>query len=175
VNADVPVLFLDYDNVLHPCGAYRKRRGIVPSDQTARLFEFASILDALIAPYPELVFVLSTSWVVALGYERARDQLPLQSLRDRVVSATYHSRDELAPTWSEVPRGTQVLRYVSRHRLRRWLAIDDVREGFEGYKSRLVHCQEGVGLGDRAVQARFATMLATLFPAPNSNADANAD
>jgi hypothetical protein len=43
------LLFLDFDHVLHPCDAFRTRRGIQPSDPDARLFQFA--------PFPALRIV----------------------------------------------------------------------------------------------------------------------
>jgi hypothetical protein len=52
-----PVLFLDYDNVIHRWGAYRTRHGVMPSDPGTTLFEFAPLLEALLAPYPGLQIV----------------------------------------------------------------------------------------------------------------------
>ncbi|BCZ81696.1 hypothetical protein PTKU64_53710 [Paraburkholderia terrae] len=46
------------------------------------------------------------------------------------------------------------------------MAIDDMRAGFEGYEAQLVHCQIGMGLGDKDVQKLFADRLATMFGTP---------
>src|ERR1700692_2034672 len=82
------VLFVDYDGSLHRFGAYRTRRGIVSSNPaTVELFEFAPLLAELIEPYPQVEIVLSTSWVRVLGFRRARAELPVESLRQRVVGA----------------------------------------------------------------------------------------
>ena len=160
-----PVLFLDYDNVLHPCDAYRTRHGIRLTDPRATLFQFAPVLDELLSPYPQLRIVLSTSWVEILGFIRARDRLPLPSLRDRVIGATYHSKHPAAHRWSQLSRGVQVRRYVARHRLQGWVAIDDREDGFVGVESHLVKCEPGIGLGDGAVQCRMADRLADLCTA----------
>jgi len=55
-----PDLFLDYDNVLHPCDVFRTRHRIRPADPDATLFQFARLLDEMLSPYPELRIVLST-------------------------------------------------------------------------------------------------------------------
>lgn len=147
------MLLLDYDNVLHPCDAFRTHGGIRAADPDAKLFQFAPLLEQMLLPFPELRIVLSTSWVEVLGFTRARDRLPLTSLRDRVVGATYHSRDPVAPFWGRTTRGAQVRRYVERHHLQDWVAIDDREDGVEKH---LVKCRPGIGLGDGAVQCRMA-------------------
>ena len=160
----VPVLFLDYDNVLHPCDAFRTRHGIRLTDPRARLFQFAPVLEDLLSPYPRLRIVLSTSWVEILGFTRARDRLPLPSLRDRVIGATYHSKHPAAHLWTHLSRGAQVRRYVARHRLQDWVALDDREDGFDGVESHLVKCEPGIGLGDGTVQCQMADRLVDLCP-----------
>ncbi|AQV93200.1 hypothetical protein BJN34_04725 [Cupriavidus necator] len=156
------VLFLDYDNCLHRCDAYLSDQGIVPSGPGATLFEFAEILDRALQPYPSVKIVLSTDWVSVLGFERARDALPLPSLRERVIGTT-RSEDIDEPAFSSLSRGEQIRRYVVRHQLRSWVAIDDRRDGFEPYPEQLVHCQPGIGLEDNDVQRRLAHRLYATF------------
>jgi len=67
VDHGMKVLFTDFDNCLHRSDAYRTRRGIVPADPNAVLFEYAPILELLLEPYPDVNLVLSTSWVEVLG------------------------------------------------------------------------------------------------------------
>lgn len=163
-----PVLYVDFDNVTHRCDAYKTEQGIVPSAPAGRFFEFAPVLEKLVRPYPTLQIVLSTSWVEVLGFDEARAQLPIASLRARVVDCTYHPNSEFVASWSTMPRGQQVLRHVRRHGIQRWLAIDDMRAGFEGNEAHLIHCQQGVGLGDKDVQGLFAKKLTTMFRPPES-------
>lgn len=161
---DVPpeVLFLDFDNCLHRCDAYVSGQDVVASEPGVALFEFASILGHELQPYPDVKIVLSTDWVGALGFERARDALPLQSLRERVIGATcMDDCDESA--FSQLTRGEQIRRYVAKHGLRAWLAIDDRKDGFEPFPEQLVYCQRGVGLRDSDVQKMLGRRLRLVF------------
>jgi len=175
--ANAPLLYLDYDNCLHCCDAFKTADGIVPSDPTETFFEFAGVLENLLAPYPALRIVLSTSWVQALGFEPARDSLPLASLRARVVGATFNPEENLERASRETPRGQQVRRHAERYGIKWWLAVDDMRAGFDGYETHLVHCQQGVGLGDKDVQRVLAERLSVMcaLGAPPSNADSHSD
>ncbi|MBC8751488.1 HAD domain-containing protein [Paraburkholderia podalyriae] len=157
------VLFLDYDGVLHRGPSYRTRRGIVSSDPKIQLFEYASVLEEALRPYVNAEVVLSTSWVPTLGFNRARDALPISCLRARVVGATFHSRYHDAWAWPNIGRGVQVLRYVRVHRLRYWLAIDDHDDGFEGYDEHLVKCDEKLALGDSGTFEVLRSRLAEQF------------
>lgn len=160
---NVPLLYLDFDNCLHACDAYKTAGGIVPGDPSATFIEFAGVLETLLAPYPALRIVLSTSWVEAIGFEAALNSLPLASLRARVVGSTFSPGEDFLGAWWEISRGQQVRRHVQRHGIRKWFALDDMREGFEGVERSLVHCQPGVGLGDKDVQKLFADRLATML------------
>jgi len=162
--SDRQVLFVDYDGVLHRGGAYRTKRGIVSSDPSRiKLFEYAEVLAAILAPYPGIELVLSTSWVKALGFNRARNVLPVAELRAKVVGATYHSKFDDALFWNGIARGVQVLRYVNRHRLVHWLALDDMDDGFDDEPGRLVHCDPDEGLGDPDIQEGLKAALHAQF------------
>lgn len=146
------VLFLDIDGVLHRADSYMTRHGVASSAPgRIELFEYAHVLDKLLAPYPTVEVVLSSDWAYKFGVDYVRDRLPCESLRDRVTQATYQGCDFDERLWPMLKRGAQVLDYVRRHQLRHWLAIDDRRDGFDGHWERLVHCQSEYGLGDQAV------------------------
>ncbi|WP_233832845.1 HAD domain-containing protein [Paraburkholderia sp. ZP32-5] len=162
--SDRQVLFLDYDGVLHRGGAYRTKRGIISSDPThIKLFEYADVLAAILAPYPSVELVLSTSWVKGLGFNRARSALPAADLRAKVVWATYHSRFHDAYFWDGMARGILVLGYVNRHRLVHWLALDDMDDGFDDEPGRPVHCDPDEGLGDPDIQEGLKAALYAQF------------
>ncbi|SEK07254.1 HAD domain-containing protein [Paraburkholderia diazotrophica] len=146
------VLFVDYDGTLHRGDAYRTPNGIVSSHPSIQLFEYAHILAEAIAPYPDLELVLSTSWVKAIGFNRARDSLPLPELRSRVIGATYHTKFYDRHVWNQIPRGEQIRRYVGRHHLASWLAIDDRDDGFGNARAHLVLCDTSNGLGREDTQ-----------------------
>jgi hypothetical protein len=90
-----------------------------------------------------------------------------RQVRARVRGATFEQDDGMDADWLRLPRGTQVRRFVRRHKVKHWLAIDDERVGFEGCESCLVHCQVGVGLGDTDVQRLFARRLELMFGPPD--------
>jgi HAD domain in Swiss Army Knife RNA repair proteins len=121
-------LFLDFDNVLHPGEVYRvPGRGVVLRGP-GQLFEHASALEMALEPFVDVRIVLSTSWVPALGYSRARKHLPTR-LAARVVGATYHSRH--TPDWHRQTRYQQIHDHVRRHGLgTRWVALEDDVEGW---------------------------------------------
>jgi len=91
--ASPPVLYLDFDGVLHREDVYRHpKRGIYLGLKGARhaLFEHAGLLEELLQPYPDVGIVLWTSWVRVLSFSKARCRLPV-ALSERVVGATFHS------------------------------------------------------------------------------------
>jgi hypothetical protein len=157
------VIFLDIDNVLHAIDAYVVNGRVVAGSPTSQLFQFATDLEVLLAPYPSVVIILSSSWVPVLGYKFTVAQFPQQSLQARMKGSTFEQEDETDADWQHLSRGAQVLRFVRRYKLRNWLAIDDMRAGFDGHEARLIHCQTGVGLGDKDVQALFVTRLQSTF------------
>ena len=68
------VLYLDFDGALHPDAVFK-----YPKPPTIRLqapghelFESAPLLDQLLAQYPDIRIVLSTSRVQELGFDDAR-------------------------------------------------------------------------------------------------------
>jgi hypothetical protein len=126
-----PVIFLDYDGVLHPEDVFRHpRRGIylAPRYTGHQLFEHCGLLEAALEPHPEVAVVLSTSWVRVLRYRRALSFLP-PSLQRRVVGATFHSAMH-KPSFEALSRGQQVVADVGRRKPSDWLALDDDAEAW---------------------------------------------
>lgn len=123
------VLYLDFDGVLHHENVlWHPRRGTYAGPPGFKLFEHAALLDELLAPFPEVSIVLSTSWVRQYGCYGAAKKLP-DSLRARVVGATFHgAMDERV--FGNKPRGRQVLEDVARRRPLAWFALDDVADGW---------------------------------------------
>ncbi len=163
------VLYLDFDGVLHPDAAYRGPKRTVRMLK-GQLFEWAPCLERMIAPYPELRIVLSTSWVRVFGYDRARDELPLP-IRHRVVGATYHSRihgptRELRDSWAQLPRGMQIAQDVARRQPAAWLAVDDAVDEFASDQRKcLVPCRSDRGIGDAHAQELLASLLRQQYDA----------
>jgi hypothetical protein len=119
------ILYLDFDGVLHHENClWHPRRGVylkAPPGYT--LFQHADLLAEVLAPYPDLKIVLSTSWVRSYGCYGSAKRLP-EPLRQRVIGATVHSRmNENA--FVSAPRGMQVWGDVQRRQPADWIALDD--------------------------------------------------
>lgn len=143
------VLYLDFDGVLQPADVWWSIKRGAYLDQALegrghRLFERCSLLEELLEPYPVVRIVLSTSWVPTSSYSRATKRLT-DSLRRRCIGATFHSRMGRAD-FEALPRGLQVLADVRRRRPGRWLALDDVDEGWGDERDNLVltHGVDGI-------------------------------
>lgn len=156
-----PILYLDYDGVLHPADVRVTREAPLqprvylrgePTDQP--LFRYMSLLELLLAPYPELKIVLATSWVRAFGYEFAVSQLS-PGLQARVIGATSFP----APT-----RFDSIDIDAEERGLSRWLALDDDVCSWPEAKRHLVVAPTNplLGLAQPGVAAELATMLEAL-------------
>lgn len=120
------VLYLDFDGVLHHEDVWRHpRRGLYFGAKGVghTFFENAHLLENLLTPYPDVLIVLSTSWVPSLGYSRAASRLP-PGLRARVVGATFHTRMN-RNFFNFLTRAHQVLDDVDRRQPGVWVAVDD--------------------------------------------------
>lgn len=163
------VLFLDFDGVLHPDATYLVRgRPILRAD--GHLFMWADRLVALLAAYPDVEIVLSTSWARDLGFSRARGYLPFE-LQCRVVGATWHSSmsrnadgfKKSETWWDNVSRYEQIKRWADRADVMRWVAIDDQPTGWMAYDTdRLIHTDSRLGLSEAKILDELASTLRAL-------------
>lgn len=158
------VLYLDFDGVLHHedvwlhdlTGPYIRAEG------DHKLFQHAPLLDELLAPYPNVKIVLSTSWVRRYGCAKTAKNLP-PSLRERVVGATFHSRMREAE-FLALPRGAQVWSDVVRRQPRAWLALDDTDEGWpEHCRGHYLRTHEQLGIGSLDTRRALTTKLWQIF------------
>ena len=168
------ILYLDFDGVLHPVDAFRQialSPGIenwmasglpAPCDDEGRyLFMYCDILEAILAPFPEVGIVLSTSWAAAFGLEAASSRLP-PSLRKRVVGATSNDGTNHHSQLKCLSRGRQVARHARTLGLKDWVALDDDARGWprrQGSRDHVEVCDENRGLDDPLVQARLESRL----------------
>lgn len=156
------ILFLDFDGVLHPNEAYRRRNErIVLKADGHNLFEHTELLAGILEPHARVKIVLSTSWVPTLSFVRAKEYLP-PALQMRIVGATWHSAMD-KQWWNSLSRYQEINAYVTRHRLCDWIAIDDDDIGWpDGQRHRLVHTNEWLGLGDTGAQQQLSVWLESL-------------
>lgn len=166
------VLYLDYDGVLHHDAVFRSpKRGIFIDANVApghRLFEWTEVLVQALRPYSELGIVLSTSWVRALGFTKARNHLPTE-LSSRVIGATFHGRAHredavLSDSILRPSRGVEVMADVARRRPGQWVAVDDTDEGWpDEHRDRVVLCDSSKGLSASSTRARLEVVLNSHF------------
>ncbi|WP_211453173.1 HAD domain-containing protein [Collimonas antrihumi] len=157
------ILYLDYNGVLHDDKVIRNRkRGLYIATPDRSFFEWMPILEELLAPYPDVKIVLSTSWVRALGFDATRQELT-ESLRERVIGSTFHHPKLTPAEFDTMPRGMQILRDVERRKPTSWLALDDDAFGWPAAsRAHLLETKGNLGLSDPATQDALKTMLAAL-------------
>src|SRR5437016_14361462 len=98
------ILYLDYNGVLHDGMVIRNRkRGLYITTPERTFFEWMPILEDLLAPYPDVKIVLSTSWIRSLGFDATRQELS-EGLRSRVIGSTFHHPKLLQSEFDTMPR-----------------------------------------------------------------------
>jgi hypothetical protein len=159
-----PVLYLDFDGVLHPAAVWLKPENSAAPVLEERLanehtlFEHSGALEELLAPYPEVRLVLSTAWVLVYGIDYATNRLP-SSLHQRVIGSTFDSSRDSAH-FTSVARGYQVLADAKRRGLRNWIALDDdVRDWPQGHRHRVIATDPVHGLKSPAATRALAQWL----------------
>ncbi|MGK5034519.1 HAD domain-containing protein [Janthinobacterium sp. LB3P118] len=156
-----PVLYLDFDGILHPADVrvtpeepLHPRVYVRGKPTDGPLFRYVSLLELLLYPHPDLRIVLATSWVRAFGYENALKRLS-PALQARVIGAATFP----APTQF----GTISVDAEERG-LTRWLALDDDHFGWpEERRHQLVApTNPDLALVEPGVAATLAIKLETL-------------
>lgn len=156
------LLYVDFDGVLHHENTlwHPKTGPYLCAPSRYVLFQHCDLLSEVLAPYPEVQIVLSTSWVLQYGFKNSLKRLPV-SLQERAIGATYHSRHMRKEYFRLMPRGEQVADDVNRRRPRAWLALDDNYEGWtaEHKKNNWIQTEPYEGLSDPDVLSLFKTRL----------------
>jgi len=156
-----PVLYLDFDGVLHPSEVWMiDERPVLqwPDDPSLTLFCWVPILESIlddIDPEGKISIVLSTTWGQKFGLQKASEYLP-DGLKSRVVGKTSHS---------DRPRGVQIAQHAKYHiKNQPWLAIDDVVQMWPTeYLDKLVQCDPARGLSCLDTQARLREKLEAMI------------
>ncbi|OBR53157.1 hypothetical protein A6456_09345 [Paraburkholderia tropica] len=129
-----PTLFLDFDFTLHVGHAAMDEDGRISLDTGRPLFEFAPLLIDLLEPYPDVVLVLTTSWLMTLSAGQVTARLPFE-LGRRVVGTTRHIKPRLSHILNGSDRTYVIACYAYGASLKHWLAIDDSVFGAAGFGS----------------------------------------
>lgn len=144
------ILFLDYDGVLHPD----------PCFDEARLFENAPRLAEALAPYSEVVVVLSTSWRTQRTLAQLVEPLPAE-LCARVIDVTPPYVFGATPT-SLMPyrRHAECMQWLQANGGSHspWLALDDRASLFAPYCEQLILCESLLGITEATI-ARLTSAL----------------
>lgn len=156
-----PILYLDFDGVLHPSEVWMIGDKPVlqwPDDPALTLFCFAPILESILDDYDvagRIKIILSTTWGQKFGLQKASDYLP-DSLKSRVIGKTSHS---------EKPRGVQVAQHARYHiKQQPWLALDDVAHMWPPeHLDKLIACDPGKGLSCLSTQAKLKAKLEVIL------------
>jgi hypothetical protein len=153
--------YLDFDGSVHSSEVYVSRDfGIQMREKGRVLFEWAPMLDELLAPHPDVSIVLSTSWVAEFGFEFARKALPT-NLERRVIGSTYTPENlRYFDAWT---RGRQVTSDVQIRRPDAWFAIDDDLSGWPDFaRGRLIQTEGATGISPPEVQDAIRRILITM-------------
>lgn len=167
------LLSLDFDGVLHPedVRSHRKRGVSLVAGSGYRLFQHTTLLEQLLAPYPDIRIVLSTSWVRIYGCAGAAKRLSI-SLRNRVIGATFHSRMP-QNEFPALPRGLQIWVDVVRRRPVDWLALDDDTDDWPPWcRDNLVATHAVYGISDPEVMRQLEERLQAMVTGDRSKVDA---
>lgn len=158
------ICYLDYDAVLHDGNVLRNRvKGMYIKTPGRSFFEWMPILEDLLAPYPDLKIVLSTTWVRELGFKEAQFELSA-SLRARVIGSTFLHPKIVKAAFDTMPRGMQIWGDVERRNPSHWFALDDDAFGWPVWcKENLIQTSSQAGLSDQAVQERVRQRLVEIY------------
>lgn len=161
------VCYCDFDGVTHDDAVYSSRHGDIHIRTPGRtLFEWLPILEELLAPYPDVKIVLSTSWVRFMGFEFAKSRLTA-SLQSRVIGATFDNRVTQKYDFDGMSRGQQICADVERRMPARWFAIDNEEKNWPAWcRDLLIKTNDRLGLSEPEVQGQVRKMLATFNVRP---------
>lgn len=160
-----PTLFLDFDFTLHVGHAAMDEDGRISLNTGRPLFEFAPLLIDLLEPYPDVVLVLTTSWLMTLSAGQVTARLPFE-LGRRVVGTTRHIKPRLSHILNGSDRTYVIACYAYGASLKHWLAIDDSVFGAAGFGSHYGELSDhyllldpSLGISDPTALSRIAQWL----------------
>lgn len=125
-----PLLFLDFDGVLHPA-----------SDHATAAFSRALLLEKALAGL-EVRLVVSSSWRFHYSLADIQSRLPA-GVASRVIGVTGE------PQFGEFARHREILAWLAEaRRVAPWRALDDSAFEFPKGRHELILCDPSTGLDD---------------------------
>lgn len=148
-----PVLFLDFDGVMHAVGepAFNENFQLLSNPS---LFCWRPILEEILYPHTGVRIIVSSDW------RRLFDDDNLARLLGPALGPRFLGAVE---TFKE-SRAAEILAEATRRRLNNWLALDDHPSVLRASKKdkRFIACPSEVGLSSLNVQAQLRSRLANL-------------
>ena len=163
-------LFLDYDGVLHADPVFLDSRSRKPvlAPEFGPLFQWTPPLERILTKfYPTVEIVLSTSWASVLGFEEARSYLP-PALAERVVDCVWKKNEWPVHRLTKRQLGQmsgceQILQYVNRKQLTRWVALDNDDEQWpDSQRFRLVKTEDMTGFSTDEAHADLCRIFSVI-------------
>ncbi|MFM0356531.1 HAD domain-containing protein [Paraburkholderia nemoris] len=169
-----PTLFVDYDGTLHAGHGLIDEAGVITLDTGRPPFEFVQLLVDLLAPFPSVEIVLTTSWLQKLPEDKVIAYLPTELAR-RVVGTTQGRKARFGYLREGTGRTDIITCYAYGKRLKNWLAIDDSVYGADDFGREpgelvrnFVLLDSTRGISDEGAQKRMREWLVDVHKDSNS-------
>ncbi|MFL9888240.1 HAD domain-containing protein [Paraburkholderia agricolaris] len=169
-----PTLFVDYDGTLHAGHGLIDEAGQITLDTGRPLFEFVQLLVALLAPYPSVEIVLTTSWLQKLPADKVISYLPAELAR-RVVGTTQGRKPRFSYLLDGTGRTDIIICYAFGKRLKHWMALDDSVYGVDHFgrepgelAQNFVLLDSMLGISDKGAQQRILEWLVEVHKDSNT-------
>ncbi|WP_434718154.1 HAD domain-containing protein [Paraburkholderia sp. A1BS-2L] len=124
LNPKAPTLYIGFGGVLNVGEGLVDRDGNVSLDSGRPPFEFVPYLIDVLAPYPGVQLILTTTWTATLGEARTAELLPVE-LSARVVGTTLHYPPRFGEVRAGFGRTMSILRHAAAYGIETWLALSD--------------------------------------------------
>lgn len=149
-----PILLLDIDGVLHPYGTPVLSGGGYVRWDLPEIFLWRPLLEASLAPYPDVGVVISSSWRFICDDDDLRNRVLGPVLAHRLAGITGEEH-------SGLDRNEEILEYVDMHEVTHWVAIDDDQtvKHAEREERRFVWCPPDLGIAHPAALMRLRQKL----------------
>ncbi|MFM0617008.1 HAD domain-containing protein [Paraburkholderia nemoris] len=145
--AAAPTLYLNYGGVLNAGHGLLDANAVITLDSGRPPFEYAPCLVDVLAPWPQVQIIVTTSWLQTLGAEKTIELLP-DELRRRVMGTTLGTPPRLGEIKDGTAKTMSVIRHAAKHGLTRWLALDDEAWGVPSdFEQHFLHTDSETALG----------------------------